>query len=45
MVTDNLLSWFVRDLALPLLDISTHGVGDIMAFPPGDGVTVASDGG
>ena len=26
------------DLTLALLDISTHGVGDIMALPPGDGV-------
>merc|ERR1719383_972863 len=35
---DSLLDRFLGDLALALLDISTHGVGDIMALPPGDGV-------
>ena len=31
----------LRDLAIPLLGISTHGVWDIMVFLPGNGVTVA----
>merc|ERR1719312_83040 len=35
---DSFLNRLLRDLALALLDISTHGVGDIMALPPGDGV-------
>ena len=35
---DSLLDRFLGDLTFPLLDISTDGVGDIMAFPPGDGV-------
>jgi len=35
---DSLLDRLLGDLALALLDISTHGVGDIMALPPGDGV-------
>ena len=35
---DRLLDRSLGDLTLPLLDISADGVGDIMAFPPGDGV-------
>merc|ERR1719418_522817 len=35
---DRLLDRPLRDLALPLLDISAHGVGDVVALPPGDGV-------
>ena len=35
---DRLLDWPLGDLALALLEISTDGVGDIMALPPGDGV-------
>jgi len=35
---DRLLYRSLRDLALPLLEISADGVGDIMALPPGDGV-------
>ena len=35
---DRLLDWPLGDLALTLLDISTDGVGDIVALPPGDGV-------
>merc|ERR1719234_1446296 len=35
---DCLLDRPLGDLTLALLDISTHGVSDIMALPPGDGV-------
>ena len=35
---DGLLNRPLGDLALPLLDISAHGVGDVVALPPGDGV-------
>ena len=35
---DSLLDWPLGDLTLTLLDISTDGVGDIVALPPGDGV-------
>ena len=35
---DRLLYRSLRDLALPLLEISADGVGDIMALPSGDGV-------
>ena len=35
---DRLLYRSLRDLALPLLDISAHGVGDVVALPPGDGI-------
>ena len=38
LTRDRLLDWPLGDLALPLLDISTDGVGDILALPPGDGV-------
>ena len=38
LARDGLLDRFLGDLALTLLDISTNGVGDIMALPPGDGV-------
>ena len=35
---DGLLDRPLGDLALPLLDISADGVGDVVALPPGDGV-------
>merc|ERR1719480_150312 len=35
---DSLLDRPLGDLALTFLDISTDGVGNIMALPPGDGV-------
>ena len=35
---DGFLNRLLGDLALALLDISTDGVGDIMALPPGDDV-------
>ena len=35
---DSFLDRLLGDLALTLLDISTDGVGHIMALPPGDGV-------
>ena len=38
LARDSLLDRSLGDLTLALLDISTHGVGDIMALPPGDGV-------
>ena len=38
LARDGLLDRSLGDLTLPLLDISADGVGDIMAFPPGDGV-------
>jgi len=38
LARDSLLNWLLGNLALPLLDISTDGVGDVMALPPGDGV-------
>ena len=38
LTRDSLLDWPLGDLALPLLDNSTDGVGDILALPPGDGV-------
>ena len=38
LARDGFLDRSLGDLTLALLDISTHGVGDIMALPPGDGV-------
>ena len=38
LARDSFLNRLLGDLALALLDISTDGVGDIMALPPGDGV-------
>ena len=38
MTRDYSLDRLLGDLTFPLLDISAHGVGDIMALPPGDGV-------
>merc|ERR1719237_537460 len=35
---DSLLNRLLRDLTLPLLNICTDGVGDIMALSPGDSV-------
>ena len=35
---DRLLDRALGDLALPLLDVSADGVGDVVALPPGDGV-------
>ena len=35
---DGFLNRLLRNLTFALLDISTDGVGDIMALPPGDGV-------
>ena len=38
LTRDRFLNRLLGDLTLALLDISTDGVGDIMALPPGDGV-------